>query len=91
MVLWASGNHDEEVFENPETFDIRRTTRHLAFGSGIHTCVGMHLAKLEMRILFEELIPHMKCLEVVGEPKAVRTNFVGGFKSLPVQITSTAS
>ncbi|MGX4691611.1 cytochrome P450 [Streptomyces sp. JNUCC 63] len=91
MVLWASGNRDEEVFQNPDTFDIRRTTRHLAFGSGIHTCVGMHLAKLEMRVLFEELIPQMKRLEIVGEPTMVRTNFVGGFKSLPVQVTGSAS
>ncbi|NKQ54293.1 cytochrome P450 [Amycolatopsis sp. K13G38] len=86
MLLWASGNHDEEVFDNPQAFDIGRTTKHIAFGSGAHTCVGMHLAKLELRILFEELLPRIGGIEIVGRPQWVRTNFVGGLKRLPARL-----
>ena len=48
-------------------------------------CLGQHLAKLEMRILFEELLPHLKAVEMAGDPRLVETNFVGGYKALPIR------
>ena len=88
MLLYPSANRDEEVFDNPDQFDItRRPNKHIAFGHGPHMCIGQHVAKLEMRILFEELLPRIRKVEVVGEPKYVAANFLSGLKSLPVSIT----
>src|SRR6516225_9994261 len=82
MLCYASGNRDEEVFEEPYKFRCdRKPNRHLAFGYGAHLCLGQHLAKLEMRILFEELLPHIASIELAGEPRYMKTNFVGGLKS----------
>lgn len=86
MLLYASANRDEAVFENPESFDItRKPNKHIAFGFGPHMCIGQHISKMEMRILMAELLPRLKSIEVAGEPKYVQTNFVGGLKSLPVR------
>jgi len=86
MLCYPSANRDEDVFANPDIFDIGRlATRHLAFGFGPHMCLGQHLAKLEMRILFEELMPHLQSVELAGNPKLVETNFVGGYKKLPIR------
>ena len=89
--LWLSypsGNRDEEVFEAPNEFRIDRSpNRHLAFGYGAHLCLGQHLAKMEMRILWEELIPRLKTLELAGEPKLTVGAFVGGPKRLPIRFT----
>lgn len=86
MLSFPSGNRDEEVFGNPDVFDIeRRPNPHLAFGYGPHMCLGMHLAKLEIRILYEELLPRIKSVELAGPARNVETNFVGGIKSLPVR------
>jgi cytochrome P450 len=86
MLSFPSANRDEAVFEAPDEFRIeRRPNRHLAFGYGAHMCLGQHLAKLEMRILFEELLPKLKSIELNGKPQAVKANFVGGLKSLPVR------
>lgn len=86
MLCYPSANRDEALFENPDVFDINRDSRnHIAFGAGPHMCLGQHLAKLEMRILFEELMPHIESIELAGQPKLVETNFVGGYKSLPVK------
>lgn len=86
MLCYPSANRDEELFENPDVFDIRRAaSNHIAFGAGPHMCLGQHLAKLEMRILFEELMPHLASVELAGTPKLVETNFVGGYKSLPIR------
>lgn len=85
MLCYASGNRDEEVFANPDAFDIDRTpNRQLAFGSGAHLCLGQHLARLEMRILFEELVPRLKSVSLDGEPRYVESFFVNGLKSLPI-------
>jgi cytochrome P450 len=74
------------VFEEPETFRIdRNPNRHLAFGYGAHLCLGQHLAKMEMRILWEELIPRLESLELAGEPKLAVASFVGGPKTLPIR------
>jgi cytochrome P450 len=89
MLCYPSGNRDEEVFRNPQLFDIERfPNRHISFGFGPHMCLGMHLAKLELRILFEELLPHLESIELNGKPKNVQTNFVGGLKSLPIRFTT---
>jgi len=85
MLCYASGNRDEEVFENPDTFDIdRKPNRQLAFGNGAHLCLGQHLARLEMRILCEELLPRLKSVRLNGEPRMVESFFVNGLKSLPI-------
>jgi cytochrome P450 len=86
MLCYASGNRDEAVFEDPFQFRVdRKPNRHLAFGYGAHLCLGQHLAKMEMRILWEELIPHLSALELAGEPALSEAIFVNGPKRLPVQ------
>ena len=85
MLCYASGNRDEDVFVNPDTFDIDRTpNRQLAFGFGAHLCLGQHLARMEMRILYEELLPKLKSVRLDGEPRYVESYFVTGLKSLPI-------
>jgi len=85
-LAYPSGNRDEEVFEAPDAFRVdRNPNRHLAFGYGAHLCLGQHLAKMEMRILWEELIPRLESLELAGEPKLAMGNFVGGPKRLPIR------
>jgi hypothetical protein len=86
MLCYASGNRDEAVFEAPDTFQVdRKPNRHLAFGYGAHLCLGQHLAKMEMRILWEELIPKLESLELAGEPAMSQAVFVNGPKRLPVR------
>jgi alpha-terpineol hydroxylase len=88
MLHYPSANRDEEIFTNPDAFDIERTGgKSIAFGVGPHACIGMHVARLEMKILFEELLPLVESFEVTGTPTWVQTNFVGGMKSLPVRFT----
>ncbi|MGY3441375.1 MULTISPECIES: cytochrome P450 [unclassified Bradyrhizobium] len=86
MLCYASGNRDEEVFEDPDRFrSDRKPNRHVAFGYGAHLCLGQYLAKLEMRILFEELLPHLKSLTLDGEVKMTQAYFVSGPKKLPIR------
>jgi cytochrome P450 len=86
FLSYVSGNRDEEVFEDPHAFRIDRSpNKHLAFGYGAHLCLGQHLAKMEMRILWEELLPRLKSVELAGEPKMTESNFVGGLKHLPIR------
>jgi cytochrome P450 len=86
MIIYPSANRDEEVFEDPDRFDITRwPNKHLAFGYGPHLCIGQHVAKLELRILFAELLPRLKSVELAGEPTFVQANFVGGLKTLPLR------
>lgn len=92
MMCYPSANRDEEVFDDPYRFDIGRPPhRHLAFGYGPHVCLGQHLARMEMRIFFEELFARVERLELDGDPRWIQTNFVGGLKSLPVRYTSRAA
>ncbi len=85
MFYW-SGNRDEDVFEEPFKFKVdRNVTRHVAFGYGVHLCLGMHLARMELKALFNELIPRLKSIELAGEPKNTLANFVSGLKTLPVR------
>ena len=86
MLCYPSGNRDEEVFEAPDEFRVDRAhNRHLAFGYGAHLCLGQHLAKLEMRILWEELLPRLKSVELAGQAKFSEANFVNGPKALPIR------
>jgi len=86
MLCYASGNRDEAVFEDPFEFRVdRKPNRHLAFGYGAHLCLGQHLAKMEMRILWEELLPRLKSVELAGEPAMSQAVFVNGPKTLPVK------
>ena len=90
IVLWyLSANRDETVFENPDKLDITRENarRHIAFGYGIHRCVGARLAELQLRILLEEMHERRMRIEVVGEVERVRANFVHGFRKMPVRMS----
>ena len=87
MLLYPSGNRDEEVFEKPFNFIAdRRPNRHIAFGHGAHHCLGNLLAKLEMKFLYQELFSKVQKIELNGTPKMMESNFVTGLKSLPVRI-----
>ena len=86
MLCYASGNRDEAVFEDPEVFrSDRKPNKHLSFGYGAHLCLGQHLAKMEMRILFEEMLPRLAALEPDGEAKLTQSWFVNGLKTLPLR------
>ncbi|KDN75872.1 cytochrome P450 [Streptomyces olindensis] len=90
VVMWfASGNRDEDVFGNPYGFDVtRRDNDHITFGKGSpHLCLGNLLARTEIRIMFEELIPRLADIRLAGEVPRVRSNFVNGIKKLPVEVT----
>jgi cytochrome P450 len=88
MLCYLSGNRDEEVFDAPFTFRSERNpNRHISFGTGAHACLGQHLARLEMRILFEELIPRIRTVELTGAPRRSASIFVGGPKTLPMRFT----
>ena len=89
VVVWfVSGNYDEEVFPNAERFDVGRDPNpHMAFGSGgPHVCLGAHLARLEVRVMFEEMIPRLKSLETTGPIDRLRSNFINGVKHMPVRV-----
>ena len=88
MLCYLSGNRDEEVFDAPFTFrSDRNPNKHISFGTGAHACLGQHLARLEMRILFEELIPRLRTVELTGAPRRSASTFVGGPKTLPMRFT----
>ena len=88
MLLYPSGNRDEEVFDRPQSFLAdRRPNRHLAFGHGAHHCLGNLLAKMEIRFLYEAMFNRMKTFELIGEPRWVESTFVSGLKTLSVRIT----
>jgi cytochrome P450/nitrite reductase/ring-hydroxylating ferredoxin subunit len=91
VVVWyASGNFDERRFRDPYRFDVARApNRHLTFGlGGPHFCLGAHLARLEVRIWLEEMIPHLDRLEPAGPPDRLRSNFFNGIKRLPVRVVA---
>ena len=89
VTTWfVSGNRDEDAFEEPDRFDLgRKPNRHMAFGpGGIHHCMGAHLAKMEVRIAFEELLPRVKEIELTAPAERLRSNFFNGIKRLPVRV-----
>ena len=90
VLYWfISANRDEEMFDDPYRLDLtRKPNRQLAWGQGgPHVCLGMHLARLEVRVLFQELVKRIKTIEPDGEAAFVRSNFVNGIKRMPVQVT----
>jgi len=89
IVIWGgSCNRDEAVFDAPDVFDIRRSPNpHVGFSFGEHFCLGAHLARLILRVEFEEMIAAFADIEQTGEASRVRSNFVGGLKHLPVRVT----
>jgi cytochrome P450 len=88
VTTWlVSGNRDESAFAEPDRFDVGRApNRHLAFGHGIHHCLGAHLARLEIRVTFEELIARGAWFELTGAPERLRSNFFNGIKRMPVRV-----
>ena len=90
VLMWyLSANRDEAVFENGDAIDIERDNadKHLSFGYGIHFCMGARLAELQLRVLWEEILPRFERIEVQAEPERVFSSFVHGYAKLPVRIT----
>ncbi len=86
QLLYISGNRDEEIWPDPFKFDISRgNNRHVAFGYGAHVCLGQHLAKMEIRAFFKELLGRLDSIEMTGPSKRVQSTFVSGLKTLPVR------
>jgi len=91
VVMWyVSGNRDEDVIEKANEFiiDRKRPRNHLSFGFGIHRCVGLRLAELQLKIVWEEILKRFDKIEVVEEPKRVYSSFIKGYESLPVRIAA---
>jgi cytochrome P450 len=91
VIMWyVSGNRDEDAIERPDEFliDRDRPRQHVSFGFGIHRCVGMRLAEMQLRIMWEEILKRFPRIEVVGEPRRMNSNFVKGFEAMPVRIPS---
>ena len=84
-LFYPSANRDESVFEEPNVFRIdRRPNPHLGFGIGEHFCLGASLARLELRIIFEQLLPRLEWLELSSAPSRMRSSFLGGIKRMPI-------
>jgi cytochrome P450 len=88
-VLWfASANRDERAFDEPDEFRLDRTpNRHLGFGAGPHFCLGAHLARMETRVFYEQVLARGLRIELLGEPDRLRSNWFRGIKHLPVRVT----
>ncbi len=94
VLMWyLSGNRDEDVFENADNLDIERANarQHVSFGFGIHRCMGNRLAELQLRILWEEILPRFEKIEVLEEPERTFSSFVKGYTYMPVKLTRKAS
>ena len=88
LLSYASANRDEDVFDDPFRFDVGRDpNKHVAFGYGVHFCMGAALARMEVNSFFSELLPRLKSIECSGDPQLTATTFVGGLKHLPVRYT----
>jgi cytochrome P450 len=86
LLSYPSANRDEDAYPDPFRFDVGRTpNKHLAFGFGVHYCLGAMLARMELKALFTALLPRLKTVELAGEPELMKTLFVGGLKHLPIQ------
>jgi cholest-4-en-3-one 26-monooxygenase len=87
-LFYSSANRDEERFTDPQVFDVGRTPNdHLAFGIGQHSCLGLNLARLEIKVMFEEILKRMPDIELDGEVRRLRSNFINGIKTMPVRFT----
>ncbi|MGB8362987.1 MAG: cytochrome P450 [Rhizomicrobium sp.] len=88
VMFYPSANRDAEIFEDPDRLDIERfPNRHLAFGTGPHQCLGMHLARLELKVMFEQFLQRVEKIEIAGEPENVYAIATGGYKHFPVRMT----
>jgi cytochrome P450 len=88
-MMYTSANRDAEVFANPDTFDLTRAPNpHLTFGIGGHFCLGVHLARMEAKIFFEEVLSTFSEIELTGEPVRVRSNLNAGYKRMPMRLTA---
>jgi cytochrome P450 len=90
VVMWfAAGNRDPDVFDDPYRLDVTRSPNdHVTFGKGSpHFCMGNNLARLEIRLMFETLLPRLASIELAGDVRRVRSNFVNGIKQLPVRVS----
>ena len=91
VVMWyVSGNRDESVFENADDFVIDRPNarKHIAFGFGLHRCMGNRVAEMQLRIAWDEILKRFSDIQVVGEPVRVKSGFVKGYSELPVRLTA---
>ncbi|MGB2481153.1 MAG: cytochrome P450, partial [Pseudomonadales bacterium] len=89
VIMWyLSGNRDESVFKDPEKFVIDRSNAraHVAFGFGVHRCMGNRLAELQLRVLWEEIMKRFDRVEVVGDIERLPNNFIRGIRNVPVQL-----
>jgi len=90
VIMWYySGNHDEAVFENPREirFERENVKRHLSFGFGIHRCMGLRVAELQLRILWQQILEKFEKIELVAEPVRLKSNFVNGYTDMQVKVT----
>ncbi len=88
VLMYASANYDETVFKDPHRFDITRTPNpHIAFGGGgPHFCLGSHLARLEIKLMFEALVERTRSIDLDGDVQRLRSSFINGIKHLPVRV-----
>ena len=87
MMYYTSANRDEDIFDDPQTFDITRPNakEHRAFGIGEHFCLGSHLARLELTVMFEELLPRMRNPRFAKEPQRLRSFFLNSMKAMHIE------
>jgi cytochrome P450 len=86
LLSYPSGNRDEDIFTDPFRFDVGRDpNKHVAFGYGVHFCLGAALARMEINSFYAELLPRLKSVELAGRPEHTATVFVGGLKHLPIR------
>jgi cholest-4-en-3-one 26-monooxygenase len=87
-MYYCAANRDEDAFPAADHFDVGRTpNEHLAFGTGQHFCLGSNLARLEIRVIFEELLRRLPDIELAGPVRRLRSNFINGFKTIPIRFT----
>jgi cholest-4-en-3-one 26-monooxygenase len=92
VIYYTSANRDEDVFQSPDVFDVGRSpNEQIAFGIGQHSCLGLNLARLEIRLIFEEILRRMPDIELSGPIRRLRSNFINGYKSIPVKYTPSKS
>jgi cytochrome P450 len=91
LIWYIAGDYDERQFIDPYRFDIKRSpNEHLAFGlKSPHKCLGEHLARIEVKILLEELLPRLSSLALNGKIERLRSNFISGIKHLPLKVSWT--
>lgn len=89
VMLYGAANRDPDIFPDPHRLDLTRSNakRHLAFGTGVHHCIGGRLAALELKVLLRELLTRYPNIRPAGDPDYLRSNFVSGIKRLPVRLT----